>query len=482
MDDISKGIKRVMFIFLLFFIAVISYVSYFEIFVGPKIVNNSDNQRLAAKRNEVLRGTIYDRNKVALATSKRVNALTQTRTYTEGAVFAHVLGYVSPKYGITGLEAKYEAYLTKAAEEPFTEYLKQLIASKGNPKPQNKVGDSVITTLDSNIQNTAYNLLGNNKGAVVALNPQTGEVLAMVSKPSFDPNESALEANWSSINSDKNIPLLNRAVSGLYPPGSTFKTVTAISAFQNISGISSKIFQDNGKLVFNATQSLSNFDGEVNGPISFKDAYIKSSNVVFGTIGLELGNAKLKQTAESFYFNRNIPSDGFVVDNSRFPTLKSYQVGDIAQSAIGQTSILATPMQMALVASTIANSGVMMEPHLVSSVVDSSGNTVFTFNNKSIGTIAPPNIANQVKEFMRGVVTDGTGVNASISGVTVCGKTGTADHTVNGAYAPPDAWFIGFAPMENPKIAVAVVVEDGGQGGIAAAKVANGVMKTALGK
>lgn len=484
MNDISIGIKKVLFVFLLLFVVVISYVAYFEISVAPKIVNNTDNKRLWAKRNEVLRGTIYDRNKVALTKSSRVNTLTQKREYTGGAVFAHVLGYVNPKYGITGLESKYDQYLMGANDLSIEQYLKELIANKGSVKPENKKGNNLITTLDSNVQKAAYNGLVNsgNRGAVVALNPKTGEILAMVSAPSFDPNDSALTANWKEINSDKNRPLLNRAVTGLYPPGSTFKTITAISALENINGVMSTTFNDTGKLWFNSKQSLSNFAGEVLGNINFKQAYVHSSNVVFGGLGLTLGNDKLKKTAEDFYFNKDIPCDGIIIDKSMFPTYNSYEKGNIAQSAIGQSGDLATPMQMALVTSTIANNGVMMKPHLVNSVISSTGNTIMTYKPESIGTVTTPEIAATMKEFMRGVVTDGTGANADISGLNVCGKTGTADHKDEGSNAKPHSWFIGFAPMEDPQIAVAVIVEDGGQGGVKAAKIAAGVIKASLSK
>lgn len=483
MDEISTGIKKVLFVFLLLFVVVISYVAYFELYTAPKIVNNTDNERLWATRNQVLRGTIYDKNKVQLAVSTReANSTTQDRKYPGGADFAHVIGYANTQYGLTGVESKYDKYLTASNKLSITEYLKQVIANKGFVKEQDKKGNDLITTIDSNVQKSAFDLLGNNKGAVVAINPKTGEIVAMVSKPSYDPNSAALKFNWSSMNSDANRPLLNRAVSGLYPPGSTFKTVTAVSALKNLNGIMTKNFVDNGTLRFNASQSLNDFAGESFGSIDFKEAYVHSSNVVFGTIGMELGNTNLKNTAESFYFNRSMPSDGIVVDKSNFPTFKSYEVGNIAQSAIGQSEVLATPMQMVMVASTIANNGVMMEPHLVNSVVSSTGGTIKTFTNTSLGTIMSPGDANTMKDFMRGVVTDGTGSAADVSGLNVAGKTGTADHKEGGKDATPHSWFIGFAPANNPKIAVAVIVEDGGQGGIAAAKIAAGVIRTSLGK
>lgn len=483
MDEISNGIRKVLFIFLLLFVVVISYVAYFEIYTAPKIVNNSDNKRLWATRNKVLRGTIYDKSNTPLASSTRgSDGVTQNRQYQGGADFAHVIGYANPQYGLTGLEAKYDKYLTASSSISITDYIKKLIVNKGANMQEDKKGDNVITTIDSNLQKKAYDLLGNNKGAVVAINPKTGEILAMVSKPSFDPNETALKNNWTAINSDSSRPLLNRAVSGLYPPGSTFKTITAISALENINGITNKTFQDNGVLRFNSKESLSDFDGEAFGAINFKEAYVHSSNVVFGTIGLELGNPNLKKTAEDFYFNKDLPSDGIVIDKSRFPTFNSYEKGNIAQSAIGQSEVLATPMQMAMVASTIANNGVMMEPHVVSSVVSSKGDNVQKFTPVAVGTIITPDVANTMKNFMRGVVTDGTGSNADISGLDVAGKTGTADHNDGGKNAKPHSWFIGFAPVNDPQIAVAVIVEDGGQGGIAAAQIAGGVMQTSLSK
>lgn len=475
MNDISKNIKKVLLVFLICFIGLFTYITYFEIFVGPTIVNNTYNKRLWVKRNEVLRGTIYDRNKKPLTTSTKVSSETQKREYTGGPMFAHVLGYVNIKYGITGLEKKYDSELMATN---IQDTIESFIKNKG--KTEAKVGNNLQTTLDYNIQKTAYDALGSNRGAVVALNPKTGEILALVSKPSFDPN--SLEDIWKNINEDKNKPLINRATAGLYPPGSTFKTITAISALENIRGIQNRTFNDNGKLVFNSKESLSNFNGESFGNIGFKDAYVNSSNVVFGTLGLELGNDKLKSTAEKFFFNKSTPSDGVVIENSQFPTLKSYEKGNMAQSAIGQATVLASPMEMALVASTIANDGIMMKPYLVQQVTSSKGVAIKSIAPEAIGQIISRDTSATMKDFMRAVVQQGTGVNASIPGIEVCGKTGTADHYDEGSQAVPHSWFIGFAPYNNPQIAVAVIVEDGGQGGIAAAKIARATMVTALGK
>ncbi|KZL93283.1 peptidoglycan D,D-transpeptidase FtsI family protein [Clostridium magnum] len=475
MNDISSNIKKVLMVFLIFFIGMISYITYFEIITGPKIVNNAYNRRLWVKRNEVLRGTIYDRNGNALTKSERIDQETQKREYTGGEIFAHVLGYVDIKYGITGLERKYDEQLMAT---DIQDSIRNLIKNKG--KNEEKVGNSLKTSLDLEVQRKAYDLLGDNRGAVVALNPKTGEILAMVSKPSFNPNN--LQEIWKSINQDKNTPLINRASAGLYPPGSTFKTVTAVSALENMPSVKNRTFNDNGSLYISNDYSLNNFSGEVLGSINFQQAYTHSSNVVFGTLGLELGNDKLKATAEKFYFNKEIPADGIPVEPSRFPILKKYEKGSIAQSAIGQSSDLASPLQMAMVTSTIANDGVMMKPHLVNEVLTSKGSSVKSIVPESLGQVISADTAQTMKDFMRSVVSEGTGVNAAIEGIEVGGKTGTADHQVDGKDAPPHSWFIGFAPYDNPQVAVAIIVEDGGQGGKAAARIASEVMRTALRK
>ena len=473
MNDISKAIKKVLFVFLLCFFVLISFITYFEINTAPKIVSNPLNKRLWAKRNEVLRGTIYDKNLQPLTKSQKVDELTQKREYTGGAIFAHVLGYVDQKYGITGLERKYDADLM-AEDISLTN-----IFSFTNKKEE-KIGHDLVTTLDMNLQKKAYEMLGNQVGSVVALNPKTGAILAMTSTPSFDPND--LQNTWKDINADKNRPLLNRAVSGLYPPGSTFKTVTAVSALENISDVKTKTYKDNGRLVFNSKESLGNFEGETLGNLSFMNAYVHSSNVVFGGLGLTLGNSKLLTTAEKFYFNKDIPSDGIVIDHSIFPKYKSNEAGNIAQSAIGQSGVLASPMQMALVASTIANNGVMMEPFLVDKVQNSKGTVLKTFTPTAISTVTTKENANYIKDMMRGVVTSGTGRGINYAGLNICGKTGTAENFVAGKEAEAHSWFIAFAPYDDPQIAVAVIVENGGQGAGAAANIAGQLIKQQLKK
>jgi cell division protein FtsI/penicillin-binding protein 2 len=471
-------------------VALISYIAYFQVFSAPELAEQQGNQRLWARRNEVLRGTIYDRNKIPLTTSAKVDALTQKRTYVNGDLYVHALGYVDPRYGLTGLEESYDAELTSynkitnnilnLAKDFSKEKLKKMFENR--KEDEVKVGNGLITSLDPTLQKIAYDALGGNKGAVVALNPKTGEVLAMVSKPTYNPNdlENALKA--ANAGKAENSPLINRATAGLYPPGSTFKTVTLSSALENMPDVTKRTFNDTGKIIFNEKQSLSNDEGEANGEINLKDAFRLSSNFVFGTLAMELGNDKLKTTAEKFGFNNTIDSEGFKISTSKFPKLTKAEVGSIAQTGIGQSSILATPMQMALVASNIANDGKMMEPKLVNQVIDKDGNVVKTISSKEYKKVLTPDIAATVKDYMKNLVD--SKVNTSwgyFEGTNAAGKTGTADYNLaNGESAKPHSWFIGFAPANNPKIAVAVIVENGGYGASAAAPIAGKLIRQGL--
>lgn len=490
MKNVSNSIKQVMVVFLFCFVALISYIAYFQVFSAPEIAEQQGNQRLWARRNEVLRGTIYDRNKNPLTTSEKVDALTQKRTYVNGDLYVHALGYVDSRYGLTGLEENYDAELTSynkitnnilnLAKDFSKEKLKEMFQNR--KEDEVKIGNGLITSLDPTLQKLAYDALGDNKGAAVALNPKTGEVLAMVSKPTYNPNDLENAIKAANAGKAENSPLINRVTAGLYPPGSTFKTVTLSSALENMPDVTKRTFNDTGKIVFNEKQSLSNDEGEANGEINLKDAFRLSSNFVFGTLAMELGNDKLKTTAEKFGFNNTIDSEGFKISTSQFPKLTKAEVGSIAQTGIGQSSILATPMQMALVASTIANDGKMMEPKLVNQVIDKDGNVVKTIGSKEYKKVLTSDTAATVKDYMKNLVD--SKVNTSwgyFEGTNAAGKTGTADYNLaNGESAKPHSWFIGFAPANNPKIAVAVIVENGGYGASAAAPIAGKIIKQAL--
>jgi len=486
----SNSIKQVMVVFLFCFVALISYIAYFQVFSAPNIAEQQGNQRLWAKRNEVLRGTIYDRNKNPLTKSERVDTLTQKRTYVNGDLYVHALGYVDPRYSLTGLEASYDTDLStynklsnnilNLTKDFSKEKLKEMF--KNRKEDEAKIGNSIITTLDPVLQKIAYDALGNNKGAVVALNPKTGEVLAMVSKPTYNPNDLENAMKSANAGTADNSPLINRATSGLYPPGSTFKTVTLSSALENMPDVTTRTFNDTGKIVFNEKQSLSNDEGEVNGNINLKEAFRLSSNFVFGTLAMELGNDKLRTTAEKYGFNSTVESNGFKMAQSQFPKLTKAEIGSIAQSGIGQSSILATPMQMALISSTIANNGDMMQPKLVNQVIDKDGNVVKTVKSEVFKHVLSPTNAATIKDYMKNLVDSRIDSSWSyFQGTDAAGKTGTADYNLaNGESAKPHSWFIGFAPANDPKVAVAVIVENGGYGASAAAPIAGKIIRQSV--
>lgn len=450
MNNLQKNIKNVMIVFLALFIALISYMSYYYLFKSEEAISSVYNKRIQAKNSRVLRGTIYDRDMNPLTIGEKTSEFSQTREYLGGEAFAHVVGYYDVVYGASGIEKKFDKELS--GSNIYS--IKDAFSSKD----ADKVGNHVVTTLDSDLQKKAYDLLGDRKGSIVALDPKTGEVLAMVSKPSFDPNE--IQEIFSTLSQDENTPFLNRAVSGLYPPGSSFKIITALSALENMPEVRERIFEDNGRIYFNDVDSLENNNGVVLGNINLRTAFLRSSNVVFGTLAMELGNEKLKETAEKFFFNNEIPSRTLVIDDSIFPTYGSEEVGNIAQSGIGQSGVLASPIQMALVASAIANNGVMMEPNIVKEIITPQGDVVKEFEPEVAATVTTPENAKILKEYMKAVVNEGTGKAASLWGVQVSGKTGTAD--TDSGDKIPHSWFVGFAGYDDPEIAFAIIVEEGG--------------------
>lgn len=491
MNKLQKNVRNVMCVFLLLFLALFSYISYNTLFKSEEALDSAYNKRNQAEKDRVLRGTIYDRDMNPLTTGEKTGEFSQTRQYVGGLPFTHVIGYYDAKYGASGIEKKLDKELSGQSQNliegiftsKYASVIKEVIASKSldpikniskGEEEKNKVGNGVVTTLNSKLQKRAYEVLGNRNGSVVAINPKTGEILAMVSKPSFDAN--TIQKDFEALSQQGDNPFLNRAVSGFYPPGSSFKVVTAISALENSTGVLNRTFQDEGKITFNESEYLENFKGYVYGNIGLRTAFLKSSNVVFGTLAMELGNSTLKGTAEKFYFNKDIPSRTLTIDNSIFPEYGSSEAGNIAQSGIGQSGVLATPIQMALVASTIANNGVMMEPNVVKQIIDSKGNVVESFEPKVAATVTTKENATILKDYMKAVVNEGTGKAANISGVQVSGKTGTADHDDGDKI--PHTWFIGFAGYDNPEIAFAIVAEEGGNDSFSASAMAKELMKT----
>lgn len=475
MDDekIKKNIIKILIVFSTAFLLLILYLSYFEITYGETLISDSNNRRNKDREYEVLRGNIYDRERNLVAESVRQDDGTQTRAYRKGyeMPYAPVLGYYSSKYGTSGLEKSYARDLLDADMlNPF-KIVRDIMTSA------EKKGNSLVLTIDSDLEKAAYNALGDYRGAVVGLNPKTGEVLCMVSKPVFNPV--TIDKDWDVVSKQNEMGLfLNRAIQpGLYPPGSTFKVIVASEAIENIKDVQSKTYKCEGNLKI-GNYTLSDFGNESHGSINLHDAFVESCNITFGQIGIELGLDRLKKGAEDFYFNKPIDFD-LQVAQSEFPALDKSRKDSLAQSSIGQHEVMVTPLQMALVASTIANKGTMMKPYLIKSIADSYGWDIKITSPEIMAQPIKPETADIVKQMMVDVVKMGTGKSAKINNVEVAGKTGTAEVNEKDA---PHSWFIGFAPADDPQIAIAVIVENGETGGGKAAAISREILKLYLNK
>ncbi|ATW26071.1 peptidoglycan D,D-transpeptidase FtsI family protein [Candidatus Formimonas warabiya] len=462
----NKRIINVLILMSILFISLIGYLTYFELFMKADIISSAYNRRQWQRETGTLRGTIFDSTGIAIAKSE-IKGERQERIYPYGPLYSHVVGYNSTSYGKSLLEAKFNNDLLNI--NPLNPVLDLKDRLLGKPS----VGNNLILTIDHGLQAYAADLLGNRSGAVVVLKPKTGEILAMVSKPDYDPNRQSLEENWNQLVEAEDDPLLPRATQGLYVPGSTFKVAISLMAVEK--GWKTRTFEDTGTVVIDG-KPISNSGNKAYGTLDLTHALAVSSNVVFSQIGVGLGQDNLKKLAKNVGIGRKIPFD-LPVSSSRFD-YQTMSKTDQAAVGMGQGKILVTPLHMALITAGIANNGVVMQPFIVDRVVSPQGTILKDREPEELFRIAPPDIAGQVKEMMQEVVVSGTGKNARIWGVNVAGKTGTAQNELSRSTADKEhAWFIGFAPAEDPQIAVAVILAySGSTGGGQAAPIARELM------
>jgi penicillin-binding protein A len=343
-----------------------------------------------------------------------------------------------------------------------------------------KYGNNLVLTIDHNLQQLAYRLLNGRNGSVVAMNPKTGEVLAIASNPAFDANEKSLSKNWQELVESKEYPFLPRATMGLYTAGSTFKTITSAAAVE--TGLGDGSFEDKGSVIIDG-KKFTNQGGKAYGTINLQRALSVSSNVAFSQLGVQLGEKKLKDISGRFGFGDSIHFD--IPLKKSLLNYENMSKADMAAVAIGQGKVLVTPLHMAMITSCIANNGVMMKPMLVSRIQSYQGKEVKAIKPSVLyGDVISRETAYIVKNMMKEVVKNGTGKNAAIQGVHVAGKTGTAENELSARDEDKEhTWFVGFAPAENPQIAVAVILEyNGGTGGKTAAPIARDIMKAWLAK
>ncbi len=408
------------------------------------------------------------------------------RTYPQSRLYSHVTGYYSFVYGAGGgIEGSQDSLLSGSSDALFYRRMMDLVTGKP------PAGASVQLTINAAAQRAADDALGSQRGAVVALNPKTGAILAMVSHPDYDPSLLATHKlsdstkAWKSLTTNSSRPLDNRAIAGrLYPPGSVFKLVTAAAALS--SGKYSESSQIPGPASLDLPQTTVNLKNDFagscggGGTVTLTRALQISCNTAFGYLGLHLGAQALQEQAAKFGFGRALRVPMPVTPSTVPAQLDPPQT---AQSAIGQYDVRVTPLQVAMVAAAIANHGQVMQPNLVKAVLAPDLSVISQPQPSSLGTAISSDAAAQLTRMMQAVVADGTGTKGQIPGVSVAGKTGTAQQAPG---QPPHAWFTAFAPADDPQVAVAVVVEDGGKagneayGGTVAAPIAKKVIEAVL--
>ena len=469
----SGPVRRLFAVIVLMFGALVLFTSRWTVFEAKSLNDNALNRRQLLEQLEIKRGLIRAADGTVLARSVRGRGGVYRRTYPQGDLLSHAIGYWSISYGRAGLERSRNDELAGSGSD-LGSIIDQLQGKRRD-------GDNVDLTLDPNAQRIAIDALGGQKGAVVALDPHTGAVRVMASYPQFDPGQIA--TSYPKLASQPGAPLLNRATQGQYPPGSSFKVLTDVAAIDTGRfSPDSTLNGDSPKTISGVP--LSNDGGQSFGDIPLTDALTHSVNTVWAQVGEALGRGTMAKYMERFGFYAKPPLD--------YPSDQRYASGeylnggllsptsgriDVGRMAIGQDKLLVTPLQMAMVAAAVANQGVLVRPHLTARVVDPDGRVRDSVGTSVYHRVMKADTAQKVAQMMSNVVKEGTGTAAALSGIDVAGKTGTAEIQAG----VNQVWFIAFAPIDNPRVAIAVTVErSSGQGGTVAAPIAKQVMEALL--
>lgn len=474
-------IRKLGIVLMLLFVALFAKLNELQVIKADQLANDPRNTRTAVRDFAKPRGPIQTADGAVLAQSVPVDGgFERLRQYPETDLFGHITGYFSFTYGADGIERTYNDEL--AGRDLPIRQLGDVLTDR------NRTG-TVTLTVQKRLQEAARAALGNRRGAVVAVNPTNGDILALWSFPSYDPNplaahnQQAVRAAWEGLGADANRPLIPRAFRSRYFPGSTFKVVTAAAAVERKPDLVGKTYPTERELDLPRTdKNLRNFGGGTCGG-ALPALLQRSCNTGFARLGLDIGAGDLAGEAGDFGFNDQPPLDLPRPARSVFPDPGSFDRNEplLAYSSIGQGDVSATPLQMALVAAGIANGGKIMQPHLLAEIRDNEGELVRRWEPKVWKQATSPESAAAIAAMMKAVVDGGTGTRARIPGVSVAGKTGTAQTIGDKAHA----WFIGFAPVEAPRVAVAVIVEsqdglDEATGGRVAAPIAQAMMAAVL--
>ena len=457
----DRAIARLGTIFIALFAIVAVRQLWLQVVDGPKLSASQYNPRHTAIA--VGRGSILASDGTPLALTRAGK-----RTYPQGTLVAQAVGYASSRYGTSGLEDAFDRALTAHTDavDPLTQLGQIIGGSHGAPR-----GADIVTTLDLTIQTTLVGGLSRYaRAAGLVIDPRSGAVLALASVPTYDPNQ--LDTLWPSLLKDPASPLLDRSTGGLYPPGSTFKIVTAADALDAGVVTPQSTFSDYGGLTIGNFR-VHNDEEEVTGTRDLAGAFALSSNVDFAQIALKIGTDTWFEYAAKWGLGQRVDFD-LPVSRDHLPAKKDVYPGILAQLGFGQASLLVTPMRMALIAATIANDGTTRRPYVVRRIAGSE--TEIATRRETLAQPISTETAHEVRDLMVQVVKRGTGTAAQLPGVTVAGKTGTATNP----HGRSHAWFVAFAPAEAPRVAVAIVVENVGYGGTYAAPIAREVLRVAL--
>lgn len=448
----NKQILAVTYFFVAVFLGMMGYTCYYAITHQQELMNNSYNSRQEILVAQNTRGTIYAEGRQVLAQTQTDEEGKETRVYPYGKMFSHVVGYASN--GRFGIESSANYYLINSNAK-LSEKVASDVAGLKYP------GDNVVTTLNVDLQQVSYDSLGLYKGAVIVTDPSTGTILAMVSKPDFDPNEIAVI--WDDLLADKESGvLLNRVTQGLYPPGSTFKIVTALEYIrENPDSYSQYTYQCNGMFT-HGEETINCYHGTVHGYEDFTKSFAKSCNASFANIGMQLDRGRFADTLEGLLFNQELKV-GFAYNQSRLLIDENTEDADVMQAAIGQGTTAVTPLQMNMITCAIANDGMLMKPYLVDHVETHEGNVIKQFEATTYKRLMSEQEAAIMKGLMQEVVQSGTGTKLKDASYTAAGKTGSAEY--NAVKTDSHAWFTGFAPVEDPQLCVTIIIEGAGSGG-----------------
>ena len=458
----NRELWIVTYFFIFLMLIVIGNEIRFMYVESEEAINNSYNprQEILAQRN--IRGMILTEDGETLAQTVRGEDGKETRIYPYSNLFSHVVGYSTK--GKTGIEYLGNMSMLNS-NASFGEKIQNEISAQKN------IGDNVVTSLDVEVQKAAYEALGAYDGAIIVTEPDTGKIIAMVSKPDFDPNN--IVNIWNDVvNDDNSSVLLNRATQGLYPPGSTFKIITSLAYYrQNNENVSGYHYQCNGSFTYNGDR-INCYHGSNHGSIDFQRSFEKSCNSSYANIGVSLDLGLLESTCEDLLFNQKLEVP-YATATGSYVLGQSADSYDVMQTSIGQGKTQISPLQMNMITCSIANEGILMKPYLIDRVENYNGELVRKFEPEEYGRLMSVDESIFLSELMTGVVENGTATKLRGLAYTAAGKTGSAEFSAD--KADSHAWFTGFAPVDNPQVCVTIIVEGAGSGGEYAVPIAKRV-------